>query len=157
MTGESILKAYEIASVALTMLVIILSIVTVILKKSNNKKAQAIADKIKKATEAIITVKSVIQTFMVEAEQFINYSGLDKKSWVITKTKEYCIKNSIAYDDALIESTLESLIQFSKRVNASDEKKEEVAEEEATQEKKSTEPKENTIAAVGEREIKVNG
>ena len=78
----------------------------------------------------------------------------DKKSWVITKTKEYCIRNGIAYDDELIDSTLESLIEFSKRVNAPDEKKEEVAVEESTV---TNVKSAGGTQAPAEKEIKING
>ena len=96
MSAELISQICKIASIILTAIVIILSVITMLLKKSNNKKAQEIASKLEHATSGIITVKNVILEFMEQAEQFVNYTGRDKKSWGITKTKEYCIRNGIA-------------------------------------------------------------
>lgn len=154
MSAELISQICKIASIILTAIVIVLSVITMLLKKSNNKKAQEIASKLEHATSGIITVKNVILEFMEQAEQFVNYTGNDKKSWVITKTKEYCIRNGIAYDDELIDSTLESLIEFSKRVNAPDEKKEEVAVEESTV---TNVKSAGETQAPAEKEIKING
>lgn len=157
MSAEIIFQIYKIASLVFSVLTIILGIVTVILKKSKSKKVQEIASKLEQATSNVITVKNIILDFMKQAEQFINYTGSDKKSWVITKTKEYCIKNKITYDDSLIESTIESLIEFSKSVNAPDDKVIEMVENEKIKESASNEVVKPKNTLTSEKEIKVNG
>lgn len=165
MSAELFQRIRDIASLVLMILVIVLSIVTAFMKKSKNSKIREVASKLEVATSNVITVKSVILDFMKQAEEFINYTGSDKKSWVITKTKEFCIKNSVKYDDELIESTIETLIDFSKKVNATDAKQVEVAEEAAAAEKaiettKKIEVKpvaKSSVTQTLEKEIKVNG
>lgn len=165
MPVELLQRIRDIASIVLMILVIVLTIITTLMKKSKNAKIKELANKIGVATSHVLKVKAVILEFMQQAEEFINYTGSDKKSWVITKVKEYCIQNSISYDDELIETTIEKLIDFSKKVNASDEKQAEIAEEatavekaieaaEKSEEEKTVKP---GVIQTPEKEIKVNG
>lgn len=156
MSAELIFQIYRIASLVFSVLTIILSVLTIIMKKSKSKKVQEIASQLEQTTSNVIAVKNIILDFMKQAEQFINYTGSDKKSWVITKTKEYCMRNEIAYDDSLIEATIESLIEFSKSVNAPDEKVIEMVEQEKIKESASNGVK-RKVTLESEKEIKVNG
>lgn len=128
---KSINSIWGYVSIILFVIAVVFLIIALILKKSKNAKVRDVASKIEAAATGVIKIKSIIQNFMQTAEDFVAWSGEDKKNWVITNTKEYCITNQIAYDEELINSTIEALIQFSKKVNANEVKKIEVAKEEA--------------------------
>lgn len=61
---------------------------------------------------------------MEVAETFTNYSGEEKKEYVITKVNQFAIENNIKFDLKTVTEKIEELIALSKNVNS--DKKEEV-------------------------------
>ena len=108
----------QIASIALFVATIILGVLIAAFKKSGNKKLKKAADALELAKTAIVSFRSAAQTFMTEAEQFLDYSGEEKKVYVVTRLKEWCINNNVEYDESSINGVIEDLITFSKQVNA---------------------------------------
>lgn len=59
----------------------------------------------------------ILLEIMQEAEKFINFTAEEKKQYVITKFNQYCIDNNFTFDADLTDSNIETLIEFSKKVN----------------------------------------
>ena len=65
--------------------------------------------------------------YIEEAEKFINFSGEEKKEYVMTKLKGYAIDCGIDFDENGISDKVEELIELSKKVNIlKDENKESI-------------------------------
>ena len=124
----------ELVYLVLVVISIILSIVAWILRKSSNKKAQNIAANLEGLASNALSINNLAQKYITLAEQFIEYSGDDKKQWVISHIKEECINAGIKYEDATIDKAIENLIAFSKKVNTNDIKRIEQQEEETNNE-----------------------
>lgn len=62
----------------------------------------------------------ILLEIMQEAEKFVNYSSEEKKQYVLTKFNQYCIDNNITYEKELTDNNIETLIDFSKKVNGND-------------------------------------
>lgn len=69
--------------------------------------------KFREATEMLNVVGSIMQI----AENFTNYSGSEKKEYVMTRMNQLAIENGIAFDAKAISDKIEELIQLSKEVN----------------------------------------
>ena len=61
---------------------------TFIIKNSKNAK-------VRKTAENINRITGCVNAFVIYAEDFINYSGEEKKEWVITKVNQFAIENKI--------------------------------------------------------------
>ncbi len=55
---------------------------------------------------------------VTEAENYIHFSGEEKKEYVMTKINQYAIDNNITFDERVISDKIEELINMSKKVNA---------------------------------------
>lgn len=117
-------------TIGLTCILIIMYLITFLLRKSSNKKAAKLADKVEESASRILAIKKLAENYMALAEQFLEFSGEDKKQWVTSHIKEECIQNGITYDDDEISKSIEELINFSKKVNPSDNHRIEQANEE---------------------------
>jgi hypothetical protein len=62
-------------------------------------------------------VMDILREAMTVVENFANYTGEEKKEYVMTKVNQYCIENNIKYDAELTEENIEKMIDFSKGVN----------------------------------------
>ena len=82
--------------------------------KIKNKKLKNILEHAEELT------KNIIQ-FIIEAEKFSNYTGSEKKEYVITRLQQYAIKNNIKFDNELISNKIEELIDMSRNVNSNKE------------------------------------
>ena len=54
---------------------------------------------------------------MKEAEGFRNYTGAEKKNYVLTKMNQFSIDNKINYDEDYVSCKIEELIETTKVVN----------------------------------------
>lgn len=106
----------EILAIAVTSLSLVITLLTFIAKNSKNIKLRKIANNLLKITNEV-------NNFVVLAEEFTNYNGNDKKEWVTTKVKEYCITNNIKYNEEDISNAIENAVLISKRVNKRDKDK----------------------------------
>ena len=86
---------------------------SIILLKKNVKN-----NKLKKALEKSEEILNHLIPCVSEAEKFINYSGEEKKEYVMTKLNQYAIDNKITFDKEIISNKIEELIEMSKNVNS---------------------------------------
>lgn len=75
-----------------------------------NKRLKKILEKTEKITREIIPC-------IAEAEKLVNYSGIEKKEYVMTKLNQYAINNNISFDEEEASRRIEELVELTKEVN----------------------------------------
>lgn len=75
-----------------------------------NKRLKKILEKTEEITREIIPC-------IAEAEKLVNYSGIEKKEYVMTKLNQYAIKNNISFDEEEASRRIEELVALTKEVN----------------------------------------
>ena len=103
-------------SVLGTFLGFFISILTLILKLCKNKR-------VRKSTEELLILSEQLYSFIQEAEQFKNYSGIEKKNYVLTRINQFSLENHLQFDSEYISNKLEELITLTKNVNQNSRKK----------------------------------
>lgn len=103
-----------ILSVAGTALGLLVTTVTFLSQFIKNAKA-------KKAAENVVKICNVVIPYIQEAEAFVNYSGEEKKQYVMTKANRFAIENKIPFDEAAVSERVEEMVALTKQVNASSE------------------------------------
>ncbi len=73
--------------------------------------------KAKNKLTAVKKITSTLQSLIIDAEAFVNFTGTEKKEYVMTKANRYAIDNKIPYNEADISEKIEELISLSKEVN----------------------------------------
>ena len=73
--------------------------------------------KLKKVAQSTIEICNTLIPYIEQAETFVNYTGEEKKEFVITKAKQYAIEHNINFDEELISNEIEELVKLSKNVN----------------------------------------
>lgn len=73
--------------------------------------------KAKNRLVAINKLTTELQTLIIDAEAFVNFSGEEKKEYVMTKANRYAIENKIPYNEADVSQKVEDLVALSKEVN----------------------------------------
>ena len=76
--------------------------------------------KAKKICEHVVEVGNAVIPYIKQAETFLNYSGAEKKEFVMTKANQYAIENGIRFDEALVSEKIEELVRLTKEVNKRD-------------------------------------
>lgn len=99
-----------ILSLAGTVLGLTATAITFLIKFIKNAKAKKIAEQTIKISEAIIP-------YIEQAEQFINYTGQEKKEFVMTKANQFAIAQGIDFDAIAVSEKIEELVDLSSRVN----------------------------------------
>ena len=83
----------------------------VFLKKFvKNKKLKKVLEKAEEITKEIIPC-------IMEAEKFVNYTGEEKKNFVMTKLNQLAIINNIKLNEEEISNKIEQLVSLTKEVN----------------------------------------
>lgn len=72
---------------------------------------------------ALNKLSSEVQKWIVEAEKFTNFSGEEKKTYVLTNANRYALNNKICFDEQDVSSKVEELVSLSKKVNVEASKK----------------------------------
>lgn len=99
-----------------TILGMVITILTFIIKLSKSKK-------VRKTAEEMLVVSNKLCEYVEIAEGFKNYTGEEKKNFVLTKMNQYSIDNNIKFDSNYIIEKLESLIETTKKVNVKSDNK----------------------------------
>lgn len=99
-----------IKSLACTALGIIITFITFILKVIKK-------NKIIKKSDGLISVLSILEAEIIEAEKNTNYTGEEKKNYVLTRINQYMIDHNLKFNKEYIEAKLEELIELTKEVN----------------------------------------
>ena len=73
--------------------------------------------KAKNKLTALNKLSTTLQAFIVDAETFTNFSGAEKKEYVMTKANRYAIENKIPYDEQAVSDKVEEIVALSKEVN----------------------------------------
>lgn len=100
---------YLIAIIGSSLLTV-LGVVLTILSKSKNSKVAA-------ASKKLLFLTNNARVFIAQAEQIANFTGIDKKEWVMTKLNQTAIENNITFDATAAGKIVEELIEFSNKVN----------------------------------------
>lgn len=101
-------------------LTIICSFLIFLKNKIKKKQVSKMVEKTEELMKRIIP-------YIEEAERFTNFSGEEKKEYVMTKLKGYAINFGIDFDENSISNKVEELIELSKKVNTfKDENKESI-------------------------------
>ncbi len=97
-------------SIAVTVISLFLSSITFLIKLIKNIKARKESDNLLKISNEIIP-------FIEEAEKFINYSGQEKKEYVLTRITQFALSNKIELNQEEINEIIETFISLTKNVN----------------------------------------
>ncbi len=76
--------------------------------------------KAKKRLMAINKLTTELQTLIIDAEAFVNFTGVEKKEYVMTKANRYALENKIPYNESDVSQKVEDLVALSKKVNKRD-------------------------------------
>lgn len=105
-----------ILSTAVTAAGLLVSTLTFLLKFIKSSKARKLA-------ENVIAIGNAVIPYIEQAELFTNYSGTEKKEYVLTKANQFAINHGIKFDKNLISEKIEELVNLSKEVNSRDKDK----------------------------------
>lgn len=108
---KQILEAYEMIVAILSMIAFVL---TLILKHTKSKK-------LKRALKNITLIEQVLREAMYQAEVLKNFTGSERREYVMTKVNQYCIAHHIEYQEEEILQAIEDNITLSKRINQKEE------------------------------------
>ena len=73
--------------------------------------------KAKNKLAALNKLSATLQSLIVDAETHSNFTGEEKKEYVLTKANRYAIDNNIPYDEQAVSAKVEDLLALSKEVN----------------------------------------
>ncbi len=76
--------------------------------------------KAKNKLTALNKLTTTLQAFIVDAETFTNFTGAEKKEYVMTKVNRYAMENKIPYDEQAVSDKVEEIVALSKEVNKRD-------------------------------------
>lgn len=99
-----------ILSIAGTALCFLVTAITFLAKFVKSAKA-------KKVCEQAIEIGNAVIPYIEEAENFLHYSGTEKKAFVMTKANQYAIDNGISFDQEAVSQKVEELVKLTKEVN----------------------------------------
>lgn len=104
---ESIKEIITVASAALGLLATVTGFLIPLVK---NVKA-------KNKLSALNKLTTVLQSLIVDAEKYTNFSGEEKKAYVMTNANRYALDNKIIFDEHMVGDKVEELVALSKAVN----------------------------------------
>lgn len=103
-------NAEIIISLAGTVISLLIAVVTFISKFLKSEKAKTTA-------ENIVQICDEIVPLINQAEQFVNFSGQEKKEYVMTLMRKYALDNGISFDFGMLDEKIDDLVDFTKNVN----------------------------------------
>ena len=106
-------KLEYIFSLVGTVLSFLVALLTLVLKLMKVLKDKSITEDREKLVEKLLEL-------VVEAEGMLDYSGKEKKTYVMEKISEFASKADIEADLEFISEEIEKLVELSKQVNARD-------------------------------------
>ena len=80
-----------------------------------------------KSTQSLKDVSDILEAvgpIMEIAESFVNYTGAEKKNFVLTQVEQLASENGITIDASIVSDKIEELIQLSKKINYTETKEE---------------------------------
>ena len=76
--------------------------------------------KAKNKLTALNKLSATLQALIIDAETFANFTGAEKKEYVMTKANRYAIEHKLPYDEQAVSEKVEDLVALSKEVNNRD-------------------------------------
>ena len=73
--------------------------------------------KAKNRLTALNKLSVLLNSLIVEAEQFANFTGAEKKQYVLTKANRYALENNIPFEESTVDAEIEKIVKLSKNVN----------------------------------------
>lgn len=105
-----------IITLASSVIPVLIAFFTFLIKFIKNEKA-------KKVLNGMLKVSEAIQSLTVAAEKFTNFSGEEKKQYVLTKVNQFAIDNKIKFDQEKVSQMIDELVATTKKVNMRDKDK----------------------------------
>ena len=96
-----------------TVLSFLVALLTLVLKLMKVLKDKSITEDREKLVEKLLEL-------VVEAEGRLDYSGKEKKAYVMEKVSEFASREDIEADLEFVSEEIEKLVELSKQVNARD-------------------------------------
>ena len=104
-------KLEYIFSLVGTVLSFLVALLTLVLKLMKVLKDKSITEDREKLVEKLLEL-------VVEAEGLLDYSGKEKKAYVMEKVSEFASREDIEADLEFVSEEIEKLVELSKQVNA---------------------------------------
>lgn len=101
----------QILAISATGVSFIVGLLTFLIKSVKNGKA-------KKFLQNTLKITDVLQPLIITAEQFLHFSGAEKKEYVLTKANQYALDNCIKFDRDKVSELINELVSTTKKVNA---------------------------------------
>jgi hypothetical protein len=79
--------------------------------------------KAKRIAEQTIKIGNAVLPFIKQAETYINYTGQEKKEFVMTKANQYAIEQGFRFNAGIVDARVEELVKLTKEVNRRDKDK----------------------------------
>ena len=104
----------------------LLGLVSTLIPFLKTAKAKKNAEKVVKALSGFELICKNIQPLVVKAEQFRNFSGAERKEWVMTQLRIVALENSIVFDnleisivfdESAVSEKVEEVIETTNKVN----------------------------------------
>ena len=92
-------------------------LVSILIPYLKTAKAKKNAEKVVKALSGFELICKNIQPLVVKAEQFMNFSGVERKEWVMTQLRIIALKNSIVFDENAVSEKVEEVVSTTNKVN----------------------------------------
>lgn len=92
-------------------------LVSILIPYLKTAKAKKNAEKVVKALSGLELICKNIQPLVVKAEQFRNFSGVERKEWVMTQLRIIALKNSIVFDESAVSEKVEEVVSTTNKVN----------------------------------------
>ena len=73
--------------------------------------------KAKRVAEQTIKIGNAVLPYIKQAEEFIHYSGTEKKEFVMTKANQFAIEQGIPFNFEIVSQKVEELVKLTKEVN----------------------------------------
>lgn len=91
--------------------------VSILIPYLKTAKAKKNAEKIVNALSGFELICENIQPLVVKAEQFRNFSGAERKEWVMTQLRIVALQHSIAFDENAVSEKVEEIVSTTNKVN----------------------------------------
>ena len=92
-------------------------LVSILIPYLKTAKAKKNAECVVKALTGMEVIINSIQPLVIKAEQFRNFSGAEKKEWVMTQLRIVALENSIVFDESAVSEKVEEVVSTTNKVN----------------------------------------
>lgn len=100
----------DILTIIGTALPLLAALLTFLIKFVKNEKA-------KKFLVETLKITTILQPLIVKAEEFIDYTGAEKKEFVLNNLTKFAAENNIAIDVERVSMLIDELVKTTKKVN----------------------------------------